>query len=403
MSIIRHFGALMIALLAFWFVPLPNTHNPHTHNPNAYNNGLYTAPAKLPPLRGGYYVPEPLPHNAHLDLIASSLHDDRAITLFGSSELGDNKQSMPYQYFAETMGVPVVAFGQAHFDTMGAYMVLQAVHKSIKPRAKIVFIVSPGWFADGHFLPYAFDKYVGGDVARTVAQNGTPQGKRLMQAYVGRFGRDLNFDMAYGCWFGICGGATGVRKLSGMFAMVNTRARQWRAVLLGEQGTTPDYPKPLYPLGKKSHNWTTTLSTLQQAELALQTNNQYGIRNDYYNAHVRHARVGLPKPAYAKMGDYGWQLQSLSALLTLLQNKQANAIFVMQPINQLGYNDVDTFAPINATVRDMIQGAGFTYLDMYTPPQTTPKNQGILRDLFHFSPYGFARMNRDIQGVYYGR
>ena len=78
------------------------------------------------------------------------------------------------------------------------------------------------------------------------------------------------------------------------------------------------------------------LPPMQRQELALQTNNPYGIRNDYYDTYVRHSRVGLPKSAFAKMGNYGWQYQSLSALLALLQEKQANAIFVMQPLNTLG-------------------------------------------------------------------
>lgn len=395
MFVIKHVGALIIALLIFAFAPLPV----------AKYDGMYHAPSLYPPLQGGYHIHQldPQHQTQQLNLIASSLYNDDAITLFGSSELGDNGENLPYQYFPETLGVPVVAFGGGYFDIFGSYMLLQSVHTSIKPNAKIVFILSPGWFVDGHLLPFAFDKYIGGMAARTVANNGTPLGKRLLQTYVEQFASDLNFQMAYGCWYHLCGGKTGIDALSGVFTAVYQRSLQWREFILGNGKNSPHTHtapliQPRYKLGQKDHDWTVYLPAMQQRELSMQTNNPYGIRDDYYDTYVRYSRVGLPKSAFARMGDYGWQYQSLSALLALLQEKQANAIFVMQPLNTLGYNDISAFYPINDTVRAMIQGAGMTYLDMYD----APADSGVLRDLFHFSIYGYAKVNKFIESIYYG-
>ena len=394
MFMIKHICAIVGAVVIFAFAPLPDVWD-------TPNDGLYHLPKDDLPLMGGYYIPKipPEKKKQHLDLLVSSFRDDNAITLFGSSELSDAGETMPYAYFPTVRGIPMVAYGSGHFDTFGAYMMMQGMHNSIKPNAKIVFILSPGWFADGHFLPHAFDANIGGTVARTVAYHGTPQGKQLLQSYVQRFSSQLNFEMAYGCWYGLCGGATGVKTLSGLFSGIYERSRQWRLLLLGDTKVGGDDIAPNYGLMKKEHDWDTYLPTMKQSVLSVQTNNAYGINDDYYDTYVRHARVGLPKPAFAKLDDYGWQLQSLSALLALLKEKQANAVFVMQPVNPLGYNDISKFYPIQDTVRSMIQGANFPYLDMYSHDV----EKGILRDLFHVSPYGFSKINKFIEDTYYGQ
>ena len=361
------------------------------------NDGLYQAPKTYPPLTGGYYFPTLDKSNldAQLDIVASALNNPNAMVIFGSSEMGDNRQNMPYQFFPENRNRPVVAVGQAHFEIFATYMMLQSLHEHIRPRAKIVLMLSPGWMVDGQLLPYAFDKFLGGKIARTVAKRGTSDGKLRLQAYVHRNGKQLNFEMAYGCWYNICGGRTGIKILQGVFDKIAQRSRDWRAVLVSEQ-TNPKPIQPQYALGQKTTDWVAYLPKLRQAELALHTNNDYDIRDDYYDKHVRHSRAGLPKSAYDKVVDYSGEMSALAGLLQLLREKNADATFVITPINPYGYTDVDFFYPINTHIKTMIGGYGFPVYDMYTEPY----EDGTLSDLFHLSPYGWAKVNQYLTGGY---
>ena len=365
--------------------------------PKSNDDGLYYPPQSYPQLTGGYHFPTLDKSNidAQLDTMAAALNHDKAITLFGSSELGDIGKIMPYQFFAEYKNIPVVAVGQAHFELFGVYMVLQSLHEHIKPHSRIVIMLSPGWVVDGDMLPYAFDKYVGGKIARTVFENGTDEGKLHLQAYVNRHAGQLNFEMAYGCWYNICGGRTGIKTLQGILTKVAERSRAWRALLLPEQVSFPAV-EPKYPLGQKAVNWQNLLSQMQAEELALHTNNDYDIRDGYYDTHVRHSRKGLPKSAYDKVVDYSGEMTALAGVLKLLKEKQAGATFVITPINPYGYTDVDFFHPINDVMKMMISGHGFPVYDMYTEPY----ENGTLSDLFHLGWYGWAKVNQFLTEVY---
>ena len=385
-KILYHIGAVVMAGVIFMFTPLPDVKN----------DGLYHAPQSYPQLTGGYYFPTLDKSNldAQLDIVASSLNNPKAITLFGSSELGDNRFNMPYQHFPENKNTPVVAMGRAHFPFMGAYTVLEALKPSVRPNAKVIISISPGWFLDGGMFPYAYDAYISGKVVRTAVSHDNEIFNKRLLAYLQKHKSEVNFDMELACYYGYCGGYTGWKKLTPFVVKISKRSRQWRQFLLGIKKQNKTKIQSNYNLSWHKNIY--SLEELRTKELALQTNNKFAIRDGVYNSVFKHDKNPLPKEANKKLMDYGDVLLDLQHLLNLLQEKEVDALFVMQPINPYGYTDVERFYPVNNAVKAMVVGYGFKYYDMYSEPY----EKGVLQDLFHPGYYGWGKINKFIEDAY---
>jgi len=120
------------------------------------------------------------------------------------------------------------------------------------------------------------------------------------------------------------------------------------------------------------------------------------VRDEFFNKYLRSIPEG-GKTAYQPQPLTGRdELRELDALMALLHQRRVNALFVMQPLHPMVFNDLDRFDPIQQQVAGLCQRYAMTCMDMYDAPFEV----GTLRDVQHLGELGWLRVNQKIAEVF---
>ncbi|MNS93468.1 hypothetical protein D3C72_1276460 [compost metagenome] len=143
-------------------------------------------------------------------------------------------------------------------------------------------------------------------------------------------------------------------------------------------------------------DWDALAGEAQAAEQALMTGNRYAVRDEFFNKYLRAIPEGgktayLPQPLTGRD-----ELRELDALMALLRQRGADALFVMQPLHPMVFNDLDRFEPVRRQVAALCQRYAMTCMDMYDAPFEV----GTLRDVQHLGELGWLRVNQKIAEVF---
>jgi poly-D-alanine transfer protein DltD len=316
-------------------------------------------------------------------LVARSLVRPKQLTLFGSSELYSGVgESLSSNFLPDSLGAPILAIGHGFHELFAIYCELLYFSPYLS-HSKINIVLSPGWFQDGkgtlpqsfiEFVPPHFitrivhDTTISEDhkqyLAHTVAQNyeGELAGNRLEYKYLSALAHNI------------------------------PKTETLKNALIQKHTLKVSNDQP--PVELKSPKWA---QWLRQAETnSLKTLNQYFIDSTYFRKYTSDKSGNIWKMKVNPVPSQNNQeFEDLKMIVKLLKEHNCEVSFVMQPLNPYYYEHIDNFGPIMDSISQLMKKEGLeeNYLNLFV---TDPKNYqpGILRDVMHFSDFGWMTVNK---------
>jgi len=323
------------------------------------------------------------------------LNDEETIYIYGSSELSSSTKAIPYNFFPDELKAPVLAIGHAGNQCFSIYSQLLANRKKLKGK-KIVVMVSPGWFeskpskgtSSAVFLEFNSENYV----AAMLSQN--DDFSKYAQKRIADFYNEFNSPypalklMAFKHY--ASKSILHTCLYSPLIAVnefvVNTTSNGSGCYSISCGGG----------VDKKSVsiNWDSLLTETKKQVLARSTNNSMGIENNYYNLYINgnKGNVSFVSERFNK------ELQDFKMLVQLLKAENADACFVISPLNPYYYEDV---AELNPTIQKIKEIIARHYdiqkncFNLFSDSKET-YDKALLNDVMHFSDYGWYCIDKYI-------
>ncbi|MCZ8389614.1 D-alanyl-lipoteichoic acid biosynthesis protein DltD [Achromobacter xylosoxidans] len=301
---------------------------------------------------------------------------DRMIML-GSSELtSSDLRFISYKSMSTELAQPVLAYGHAHFQSLGMYFLLASQERRLSPSSRVVIMLSPGWFATRGLNREAFKEHV------------LPLLPHLLRSSQAR--------IALATWLRRSGNGDIAR------ATVAEWAYDLRSRLQGQLSrlflpTQPPAPPPgaAPARARPAADWPALRAEAAAIEYQHMASNPYGVRQDYldtYLADLTPERLDAFPTRLDGMGE----LADLERLMSLLSGRGVRALFVLQPYNPLVFRDLERFQPVQQRIVELCETYRMHCLDMY---DAHPYEIGTLRDSQHLGELGWLEVSHKAMEV----
>lgn len=339
--------------------------------------------------------------------ISDMVRSGSGVIIFGSSELSDRDiQFAPYNYLSTSCHIPIIAYGQAFYQTLGMYGLLASLQQDLNPHTKIVVFISPSWFDKGDMLPQAFSLQLTDQIlyrdywnseARTIITN-------YLRAHKDDFKQLTDAQMAYlssgpKSLISIGGALIGALQSDIYFA-------RWKAFTYIHPGPYPDDYH--YGIDAADQNYACSEDAMhsyesqaQATELAQMTNNDVYVRNDYFDDYLKKLRVSKKnkinyfQPHLNNLPE----LRDLRALLNLLHGHGVQPLIITLPLNPYVYSDAAKMTPVDQEINALCK----LYEASCVAMDDWPYTPGLLKDAVHPGELGFLKIDELIYQYFKGQ
>jgi D-alanine transfer protein len=344
------------------------------------------------------FYDEPIYENQFLN----SNSNAATIYLLGSSELTHNSNAIPYNFISDHFRVKVKAIGHAGNQCLSIFSQLLANQQKLD-NAPIVIILSPGWFESKASKGCPSDVFLEFNSYRFLNKIITTQDADEFYTYLNE-------------------------RIATLFDEFNSPNLELRLMNYKHQTTLSFIHQTLYtpvitadeqllklrnkihPIPQNNHpfhprisiaqenfffNWDSLYSNSKRQVINNASGNKLGIANDYYPAFEN--KKGRIQPV---ANEYNQELKDMQVLIKFLKEKNANASFIISPLNPFYYKNLKDLSPTIAIIEQTIKANGFKYLNMFEP-DTNKYDKTLLSDVMHLSPYGWYKIDRFIIDNYH--
>lgn len=334
---------------------------------------------------------------------------DNTIYLLGSSELSEGGDAIPYTFIPRHYkNIRVQGFGHAGNQCFSIFSQLLA-NTSRLDSAKIVFIISPGWFeskpskgtSSEIFLEYNSEIFL-----KRILHNHNEEDqvfkayaeKRISELY-GEFNSPnlplklLNFEHNYSKSI-LHKAVYGLPMICDHYLI----AEKKKLTNDHSEHKDPDYSN-LKTITKTADpvliNWDSLFSYSKSETLKKVTNNSLGIENAYYSEYIGNKR-GKIEPVKESLNR---ELEDFKMLVQLANAKHINASFIISPLNPFYFQNQKEIQPTMKIIENEITKNGFSYLNLLES-DTAKYEKAILHDVMHMSDYGWYKVDKYIIDTY---
>jgi poly-D-alanine transfer protein DltD len=342
-------------------------------------------------------------NKAYEAIFLKSREDAETIYLLGSSELTAPTDAIPYNFISRHFTTQVMGVGHAGNQCFSIYSQLLA-NSSLLKNAPIVIILSPGWFeskpAKGTssevFLEFnsenflnkilkdkndpEFHAYEYKRVAQLFNEFNSPNLELRLMNFEARASRSFMHRAVYSPIL-VCD-----RLLLAMRERISP----------SPTSTDSHYERPPIVQTPVSFNWDSIYSASKMEVLKKSTNNTWGIANDYYSEYIN-GKTGHMEPVPERFNQ---EREDARMLIKLLKEKQANASFIISPLNPFYYKNLKMIAPTIDIIVKEIEANHFPYLNLFET-DTLRYEKAILHDVMHMSDYGWYKVDRFMIDTYH--
>lgn len=331
---------------------------------------------------------------AEIDFIASIKNRDQ-LTIFGSSEF-TNMPYVSYNFLPDTLGKPALGLGHAYHQELSILCELLAAYDHLDS-TKICIILSPGWFETNGTNTEAFIEFVRPNFLTNIALSSTIP--TVYKQHIGKY-IDANYEL-------INGVSRSMSYLRKIYLQENACSFGNVKLAISDKLMPPLKLNQYSVEGYQSYeskiwngNFAQRKKEVQQAFLD-STNNELFVYNHYYKTYLLN-EDGSTKFGHVSDINYAdnAEFKDFNILLQLLQEKNVQASFVMQPMNPYYYNGLELNVDLVNEVVKRIKNAGYPCLNMYV----TSKEEyqpGILKDVMHLGDFGWLTINEFLVSTYY--
>jgi len=361
------------------------------------NNALdhfFKAPPASAQNKSAVYAYTLVSSPAIADRLLMSGDSSDQIFLFGSSELTGADGSWPYHFISDRFATKVIGVGHAGNQCFSIFTQLLANKERLKD-APIVIMVSPTWFQGKDALgtsSQVFLEFVNEQFLRKITNSeasGFKQyfGKRLAEMYDDFTSPSLALK---GCYYDYQASKSIFHQpIYGSFTLMDRLLESLKSD--SAQISDKSYSRKKINPDQVSLNWDSLFRSSKEQQLKLATNNSWGVNNEYYSTFVngKHSEVNVVSDAE------NIELADFCMMVKLLRHYNANASFVIAPMNPYFYSGMDRLETVINQIRTQISSNRFACLDMWVS-DTTNYEKGLLRDVMHIGPYGWYKIDRFI-------
>lgn len=332
----------------------------------------------------------------------ASIINDKQLTLFGSSEFNYSDYAS-YKFFPSKMGKQVFGFGHAHHQHLSILIELLAVDMYLK-NSKICIFLSPGWFDNnGGTNPSAFVEFAKPELLNKIITGKT---KKEYKNHIGKYiyYNNKNFtstpkEFAYLSDFYLSNHHSNwlklksktIRKIQNLFGY---------AYYLDEV----DYEIRLNYLPKIE--WEDRLDeiSLEAKNVFLDriTNNDLFVSDDYYSTYLIDEN-GKERSSLIENIDINnsEEYKDFKMVVKYLKEKKVKASFIILPLNPYYYRELQLLDPLIDSITSSLAQENIPYYNMFVSSKEDYE-PGLLRDVMHIGDYGWMKVNKYLDSLYYG-
>jgi D-alanine transfer protein len=332
----------------------------------------------------------------------SSLKNPNQITLFGSSEFSGNSNYFPYKFLTDSLNINCLAFGKAYHQQLSILCELMAGREFLKG-SKITIVISPGWFESDGTNPEAFLEFVTPNFLRKIIHDSL-----IGWEYKNHIGKFINENSHL--FNGLSKEQLFLKDLYLMndgnlfnktLAQLNqfVRLKHRNRYYIKNVVYEPTLPENL-PLKKWRFNTDSILKAEQLKFLASVQNDLY-VNQEYFDTYLIESD-GKQREGKVAEKDYltSNELKDFEILLKFLKENDADASFILLPINPYFYENLSIQKPLIDHLSSEITKANFPFLNLYSFDKENYK-KGMLRDVMHVGEYGWIIINEFMTKTYF--
>lgn len=335
------------------------------------------------------------------EVLTRAANKGKHVLIFGSSELTNTQDPfIPYR-FLNDQHIPTVAFGHAGNQSLAILAELASRPVSYK-NSQLVIMLSPGWFeaqySSGTSIVNFLDNVNEYDLQQIAFNKRVPhETVDYISQYLFKNLPVINNPssvmryMAYNA--AISNSKTGF--VYSPFAYLHGRYSAFKY----SNDYVPTHTTPACSPPKKTDlgeipdiNWNALTDSITREFLKTCTNNNMGIRNEYYTEWVQ----GKPaKKLAAVNAPNNQEFHDYNRLIEYLTSTQCDVHFVMMPLHPHTHENLTILKPMLDEVKKIALSNGFSYYDMMVY-DTAKYEKGILSDIMHLGSAGWLRVNQSV-------
>ncbi|MCW3105314.1 MAG: hypothetical protein JWO09_3754 [Bacteroidetes bacterium] len=334
---------------------------------------------------------------------------ETTIYVLGSSELSEGGEAIPYTFIpGHYKNIRVQGFGHAGNQCFSIFSQLLA-NTSRLDQAKIVFIISPGWFeskptkgtSSAIFLEYNSERFL-----KKILTNHNEE-DRVFKAYAEKRVNELYSEfnspslplklMSFEHTFSksILHKAVFALPMICDYHLLSEKRKLScdRSGCPDPAGT--DLKRVMKPANTVHIGWDSLLSYSKAETLKKVTNNSLGIEDSYYTEFIGSKR-GKIEPVKESLNT---ELQDFMMLVELAKAKNIDATFIISPLNPFYFQNQPAIQPTIDIITRTISQNGFSYLNLLES-DSAKYEKAILHDVMHMSDYGWYQADKYIIDQY---
>ena len=338
---------------------------------------------------------------AEIDLLAS-IKNKAQLTLFGSSEFSDSP-ICPYNFFPDSLGMPVLGFGHAYHQHLSIFSELLVANEFLE-NSKICIFLSPGWFEAKGTNPEAFIEFIRPNFLKKVLKD-----NRIEHKYKDAIGHYIY--RHYKDFVAISNPMEFMKdeylmRNSNVFNSINAYLRR----RLKSNYDKPFFIEPVsYEFDLIEHQkklWNGNMKAiagfLQKTFIDSIVTNDIYVNDDYFITYLEEedGTFGHGTLEEVDIPD-NQEFKDFKLLIEFVKSRQVNCSFVIIPLNPYYYSNTDVHIEIMDSIRTVLNNNSIPFLDMYAISKETYE-PGILTDVMHLGDYGWMKVNQFLDSIYYG-
>ena len=144
-------------------------------------------------------------------------------------------------------------------------------------------------------------------------------------------------------------------------------------------------------------NWDSLEKTSIKQFNSISNNNNVFVENEYYNTWVK---PNPKKTLYTVSKESNRELKDLEALIHFLKVENIKPLFVIIPLNNRVYTNVEVLSPIISDINKVLAKNKFKVLDMFTP-NVVNYQPSVLEDIMHPYNTGWYQIDKFILDNYH--
>jgi len=336
---------------------------------------------------------------AKTDLLYA-LHN-KSLIIWGSSELGgtDSLGYITHNFFPKQFNIPTLAIGHAGNQSFSIMCQLAALNKHVKNN-KMVFVISPGWFTNQYaqgtssnsFIEFVDEEYL----KKIYYSNLNSKYINYISNYIYRKRDDIHpmgyytKRLMYKSWYKYL-------NIYDLFESVMPVVIDYIAPINIDNSEYKFKIKSVYNTNSKIPNWDYLKRKAINNFEIISSNNSMAINNTYYSNNIK-GHENISQGIVAKENNI--ELSDFNMLISLINDLNINAVFIVQNLNPHVYINLEEVQPIIDDICNEFDKYNFRYYNMFTANKSE-YSKGELTDAMHMGDLGWIKVNEFIYNALY--